>query len=111
FDIFLIFFLINAKGKNATVKTITPTTANFQLVHNNTAISPSASTLQVIKCFRESTTVLDAVSGSVKNLVRIMPEEFSSKNFVSIFINFLNKSILTRFEILLLIQSVRYEFK
>ena len=78
FETLLTLFLMSVIGKNAHTRTITPTKANFQELYNSTAIKPIEPVKAVISVLIESTMLLEAVSGSDKNLEITSPEEFSS---------------------------------
>ena len=106
-EVSFTFLRIKAIGKNATPKTKTPTSASFQELINITAIKlPAPNTLVTID-FICCIKFLAATSGSERYLVKIIPEEFSSKKLESIVTNEENSFILTEFVIFWLVQSVR----
>ena len=77
-ETFLIFFLMKSTGVIAIAIIVTPMIASFQELYNRTATSPTSPKIVAIKDFNVSIIFFEAVSGSVKNLVSTMPEEFTS---------------------------------
>ena len=76
--IVLILFLINAAGKNATQSTTTPTNASSHELYSITPIKASAPMPELIRALILSNIPFDAVSGSERYLVKIIPDELSS---------------------------------
>ena len=60
-----------------------------------------------INDLKVSINFFEACSGSVKNLLNTSPDELMSKNFVSIEVSFLNKSIFKELDILFPVHSVK----
>ena len=106
-ETFLIFFLINRTGVIAIPITPIPIRANFHELNKSTKTSATNSNIDKIKLLSVLIKFFDAASGSEKNLLKTKPDEFISKNFVSIEVNFLNKSTFNVLDILLPVQSER----
>ena len=77
-ETFLILFLISVTGVMAIAIIPTPIIASFQELKSSTLTSPTIPKLVIIKLLIVFIIFLDAVSGSVKNLVKTKPEEFIS---------------------------------
>ena len=106
-DTFLIFFFMRITGVIAMPITPMPIKASFQELKSNTNTRATNSKIASIKLLSVLIRFLEAVSGSVKNLLSTIPEELTSKNLVSIEVSFLNKSTFKAFDILLPVQSER----
>ena len=78
FETDFIFFLIKTTGVIAIAITPTPIIASFQEFISNTITSATSSKIDKINIFNVKIKVFDAVSGSVKNLFKIKPDEFIS---------------------------------
>ncbi len=77
-ETFLILFLKNTTGVIAIAMMPTPMIASFQELYKRTLTSPTIPKIVIIKVLIVFIIFLEAVSGSVKNLVKTRPEEFIS---------------------------------
>ena len=79
-ETFLILLRIRVTGVIAIAIIVTPIIASFHELYNKTPTSPTSPKKVAINDFSISIMFLEAVSGSDKNLVKTIPDEFTSKN-------------------------------